>query len=285
MSDPFNHNTIWLRIFAVFYTSFLLAPVPKLFPQEILKLAITTSTHDTGLLDYILPPFEKQHNLKVHLLSVGSGKAIKLGENGDVDMILVHARRAEDKFISEGFGVNRRDVMSNDFIIAGPENDPADIKGLNDPLEVLRKIYISKQIFVSRGDDSGTHMKEKALWKGAGLEPAARGNFWFLETGQGQGASLRIADEKNGYILLDRGTYLFNKKNIRLKILFEGGEKLLNPYSIIAVSPYKHDHVLYERAMALIAWMTSPECQEMINNYKVNGYKLFYKNAANSGRH
>ncbi len=253
----------------------------KLPGQDILKLATTTSTYETGLLDYILKPFEQKHNLKVHIISVGTGKAIKLAENGDVDIILVHARPAEEKFVNEGYGVNRRDVMYNDFVIVGPVEDPAGIKGLKSPVEAFKKIYAAKQIFASRGDDSGTHKKEKIFWKKAGLNPMPDRNSWYLESGQGQAATLRIADEKNGYMMLDRGTYLFNKDKIRLKVLVEGGKELLNPYGIIAVSPYRYPHVNYEDAMLLISWMTSPECQEMIAGFKVNGDILFHKNAVN----
>ncbi len=264
-------------LYTIFLAICLMVPFFKISAQEFLKLATTTSTYDTGLLDYIIPPFEKKHNLRVHIISVGTGKAIKLGENGDVDVILVHARQEEDKFVRNGFGVNRRDLMSNDFVIAGPESDPAGVKGLKNPVAALRKIYQARQLFVSRGDDSGTYKKELSLWNLAGLEPANRANSWYLETGQGQGATLRIADEKNSYILIDRSTYLVNKKHVRLKILFEGGEKLLNPYGIIAVNPDKHRYVKYKEAMKLIVWLISPECQEMINNFKLNGSNLFYK--------
>ncbi|MFC1496913.1 substrate-binding domain-containing protein [Verrucomicrobiota bacterium] len=246
------------------------------YAEEILKLATTTSTYETGLLDYIFPPFEKKHDVKIHIISVGTGKAIKLGENGDVDVILVHARKAEDKFVENGFGVNRRDVMYNDFIIMGPANDPARISGLNNAGEALRKIYKAKQLFVSRGDDSGTHKKERSLWSKMKMSPSGT---WYLEVGQGMSATLRMADEKNAYVMLDRATYLFNKDKIRLKKLVEGDKDLLNPYGIIAVSPYKYKHVKYELAMSLIAWMTSPECQKMIKEYKKAGSQLYHPNA------
>ena len=252
-----------------------------LFAQQKLTLSTTTSTYETGLLDHILKPFEEKYNVKVHIISVGTGKAIKLAENGDADVILVHARKAEDKFITEGYGVNRRDVMYNDFVILGPEDDPADVKGMKNPAKAFGKIFKSEHTFLSRGDDSGTNKKEKQIWKEAGLNPNTQNNSWYLESGQGQAATLRIADEKNGYVMLDRGTFLFHKSNVRLEVLVEGGKKLLNPYGIIAVNPYKHKHTNYEMAMALITWITSPKCQEMIAKFTVNGNIMFYKNANN----
>jgi len=240
--------------------------------QQTMRLATTTSTYETGLLDAIFPPFEKQHNVKIHIISVGTGKAIKLGENGDVDIILVHSRKAEDKFVQDRFGVNRRDVMYNDFIILGPENDPAGIASLRKATEALRKIFKTKSIFVSRGDDSGTHKKELFLWGKADLEPEGQ---WYLESGQGMNATLKMADEKEAYVMVDRGTYLFSKDEITLKKAVEGDRDLFNPYGVIAVSPDKHPHAKHELSMALIDWLTSSECQKMINDFKINGEQLF----------
>lgn len=248
------------------------------FAQETLRLATTTSAYETGLLDYIFPPFEKKHDVKIHIISVGTGKAITLGENGDVDVILVHARGAEDKFINDGCGVNRRDVMYDDFVILGPKNDPAKISGLNNAKEALQRIYQTKQTFISRGDDSGTHKKEKYLWEKTKLTPD---NSRYLETGQGMSATLRVADEKNAYVMIDRATYLFNKNNIVLTKLVEGDNDLFNPYGIIAVSPYKHPYAKYELSMALIGWLTSPECQKMIEEYTQEGNQLYRPNANN----
>ena len=267
-------------IIYVFLFSILLIS-NSLFAQQKLTMSTTTSTYETGLLDHILKPFEEKHNVKVHIISVGTGKAIRLAENGDADVILVHARKAEDKFVAEGYGVNRRDVMYNDFVVLGPENDPAGIKGMKNPAQAFSKIFKSGQTFLSRGDDSGTNKKEKLIWEKAGLNPNTEKNSWYLESGQGQAATLRIADEKNGYVMLDRGTYLFNKNSVRLKVLVEGGKNLLNPYGIIVVNPYRHKHANYEMAMALIMWITSPECQEMIGKFKVKGEVMFHKNANN----
>jgi len=244
--------------------------------SDTLRLATTTSTYETGLLDVILPPFEKKHHLTVHVISVGTGKAIRLGENGDVDLILVHARAAEDRFVNDGYGINRRDVMYNDFLILGPKADPAQVKGLADAALALKRVYDGKQVFVSRGDDSGTHKKERAIWERAGITPSGR---WYLEAGQGMATTLRMADEKNAYVLVDRATYLFNMDQLRLIPLLEGDALLLNPYGVIAVSPYRHTHVKYELSMALIGWLTSPDCQDMIAKYTKMGQQLFHPNA------
>jgi tungstate transport system substrate-binding protein len=242
------------------------------FAEETLRLATTTSTYESGLLDYILPPFEKKHNIKVHIISVGTGKAIKLGENGDVDIILVHARKAEDEFVNDGYGLNRRDIMYNDFLILGPKGDPAGIDGAKDASDALSKVSQVKACFVSRGDDSGTNKKERYLWEKAKVIPQGE---WYLESGQGMSITLRMADEKDAYVIVDRATYLFNKDKISLKKMVEGDKDLFNPYGVIAVSPYKHPHVKYELSMALIAWLTRPACQKMINDFKINGERLF----------
>ena len=249
--------------------------------EEILRLATTTSTYETGLLDHIFPPFEKRHNLKIHIISVGTGKAIKIAENGDVDIILVHARKAEDKFVEDGYGVNRRDVMYNDFVIMGPADDPAAIGGLQDAGEALQRIADGGHTFISRGDDSGTHKKEKFLWSRLERVP---GGDWYLEAGQGMSATLRMADEKNAYVMVDRATCLFNKDKLRLRLLVEGDKDLFNPYGIIPVNPFKHKHAKYETAMALVGWMTSPECQRMIAEYRKMGQQLYHPNAADPVR-
>lgn len=251
--------------------------LPRVKAEEILRLATTTSTYETGLLDYILPPFEKNHNLKVHIISVGTGKAILLGENGDVDIILVHARQEEDKFVKEGYGVNRRDVMYNDFVFLGPKDDPAGIKEADSAAEVLLRIYQKQAVFISRGDDSGTDKKEKVLWQESNIIPKGK---WYLESGQGMSATLLMADEKNAYCLVDRATYIVHYKNLRLKLLFESDKDLFNPYGVVAVSPYRYPHVKYELSMALIAWVTSLDCQKMIEEYKKDGHKLYHANAA-----
>ena len=240
-----------------------------------IRMATTTSTENAGLLYALLPPFEKMFDVKVDVIAVGTGKALKLGENGDVDVVFVHARQAENKFVNDGSGVNRRDVMYNDFVIVGPKDDPAKIKG-EGAVNALRKIFIEKATFVSRGDESGTHKKEKALWQLANIE--RKGKF-YLETGQGMGATLTLANEKGAYTLVDRGTYIAYEDKVDLVILSEGDERFFNPYGIIAVSPAKHPYVKYVYAMALIGWVTSPEGQKIIKEYEKNGKVLFHPSA------
>lgn len=243
---------------------------------ENIKLATTTSTDNSGLLDVLLPPFEEKYDIKVDVISVGTGAAIQLGENGDVDIVLVHARTAEDAMVEEGYGINRRDVMCNDFIIVGPADDPAGISGKKDAAAALSRIADSEVYFISRGDNSGTHIKELELWQSAGIEPEGD---WYLEIGQGMEAALLIANENRGYVLADRGTYLATKDKLDLVILLEGDSRLFNPYGVIAVNPAVHPHVKYMEAMQLIAWMTSPEGQEIIGEFKAHDEVLFFPNA------
>jgi tungstate transport system substrate-binding protein len=237
-----------------------------------LKMATTTSTDNSGLLDTMLPPFEKNHGIEVDVVAVGTGRALKLGENGDVDIVLVHAREAEEEFIEKGFGVNRRDVMYNDFVIVGPEGDPAGIRGSQSAANALLSISQAGASFVSRGDDSGTHKKEKKLWLAADIPPEGA---WYVEAGQGMGAVLNMADEKQAYALTDRGTWIALSGKLELTILFEGDPELFNPYGIIAVNPALHPHVNYMEAMLLIAWFTSPEGQKLIADFKKDGQALF----------
>jgi len=240
-----------------------------------IRLATTTSTDNSGLLDVLLPAFERKHNIKVAVIAVGTGKAIKLAENGDVDVILVHAREAEEKFVADGYGVNRRDVMHNDFVILGPRADPAKIAGSKDAVRAFQAISGARALFVSRGDESGTHKKEKAIWKAAGIAPSGRG---YLEAGQGMGATLTMADEKRAYVLADRATYIAFRGKIGLKLLCEGDPRLPNSYGIIAVNPERHKHVRYAEAMKLIEFITSPEGQRIIADFRVEGEQLFHPN-------
>ncbi|GAB4348664.1 MAG: substrate-binding domain-containing protein [Candidatus Abyssubacteria bacterium] len=245
---------------------------PAASAEEYLRLATTTSTDNTGLLAALLPPFEAKYKMKVAVIAVGTGKALKLAENGDVDVVLVHAREAEDKFIEKGFGVNRRDVMYNDFVLVGPPDDPAKANTSASATEAFQKIADASAPFISRGDDSGTHQKERSIWKQAGIEPKGT---WYMEAGQGMGAVLQIADEKRAYTLTDRGTLLAYAQKLDLMPLYEDEPALFNPYGIIAVNPAVHRHVNYMGAMLLIAWFTSPEGQEIIGNFKTNGQALF----------
>ena len=259
-------------------TALALWLVAVLLPAESgrLRLATTTSTENSGLLAELIPPFEDRTGLKVDVIAVGTGQALKLGETGDVDLVLVHARASEDAFVAAGHGVDRRDVMHNDFIILGPSRDPAGVRDMGNATEALKAIANRRVSFISRGDDSGTHKKEKALWKQVGLSPKGR---WYRDVGQGMGAVITMSDDMQAYTLADRGTYLSMKSKIALEVLVEGDPKLFNPYGIIAVNPAKHPHVNYNGAMRFIAWITSPEGQNIISAVQREGQVLFYPDA------
>jgi tungstate transport system substrate-binding protein len=243
-----------------------------------LLLVSTTSTQDSGLLDVLLPAFTTKTGYNVQLVAVGSGQALKIAEQGNSDVILLHSPAAEKEFVANGFGIDRRLVMHNDFVIVGPPPDPAGIRATN-PVEALKKIFASHVTFVSRGDDSGTHVKELALWKNAGLDPA--GQDWYLETGQGQGATLTIASEKGAYALTDRGTFLAYKSNVDLEILVEGDPFLLNVYHVITVNPEKWPNVNLEGAKAFADFITSSEGQDIIAGFGIEKYgqPLFFPDA------
>ncbi len=243
---------------------------------ERLRLATGTSTVTSGLLDVLIPPFERRYGVRVDVLPVGTGKALKLGRTGDVDVVLVHARAAEEQFVAEGYGVNRRDVMYNDFVLLGPPADPAKLKEAATLQDAMRHLARGRAPFLSRGDDSGTHKKERKLWASAGVTPS---DPWYLETGRGMGDTLVTANEKQGYVLSDRGTYLAMKPKLELVVVFEGDEALFNPYGIIAVNPARHPHTNYVMALAFIGWVTSPEAQRIINGYRKGGKVLFHPTA------
>lgn len=246
---------------------------------DILKLATTTSTENSGLLKVLLPAFEKTTGYKVHVIAVGTGKALRMGEAGDADVLLVHSRKAEDKFVFDKHGVNHRSVMYNDFVIVGPANDPANITSASDSVTALTNIATSGSTFISRGDTSGTHKKERSLWKTANLKPAGE---WYREAGQGMGKVLQIASELSAYTITDRGTWLSVADKISLQVLFEGDERLFNPYGIIAVNPDKFHDINYLGAMSFITWITSPQAQEKIANYRINNKALFIPMAVTS---
>lgn len=243
-----------------------------------LILATTTSTQDSGLLDIIVPLFEEQTGYKVKTVAVGTGEALKMGEDGNADLLLVHAPSSEITFMNGGNGKDRFLVMHNDFIIVGPASDPAEIKRL-EPSEAFEAIYNAGTSFVSRGDDSGTHKKEIDFWKKAELDPA--GQAWYIETGQGMGASLTVASEKGAYILSDRATYLANQDNLDLEILLEGNKALLNVYHAITVNPAKSSEINYEAALAFAKFLTDPATQEVIGQFGMDKYgqPLFYPDA------
>ncbi len=255
---------------------------------EVLRLATTTSTADSGLLDAILPAFEEANNARVDVVAVGTGQAIELGEAGDADVILVHARAREDAFVAEGHGTQRYDVMYNDFIIVGPPDDPAGVAGMSSAAEALAAIAAAGAPFASRGDDSGTHTKEMSLWETAGITPDPAGG-WYNSLGQGMGETLTFANEAGAYTMTDRGTFLSMRDNLPNLVVVVGGEsiadnadpKLLNPYGVIPVNPEKSEAINAELAQKFAEWLTSPEVQTMIGEFGVEtfGQPLFYPNA------
>ncbi len=239
-----------------------------------LRVAATTTTKVSGILDVLHSAFEKRSGIRVHTIAVGTGQAIRIARSGDADVLLVHSPEAEEKFVREGYGLKRRLVMFNYFVIAGPEADPARIGGMKDGAAALRQIARSRALFFSRGDDSGTHRKERTLWDVAGLAPSGG---WYQSTGQGMGETLRIADEKRGYVLTDRGSFLklVSKKRIDLRIFVAGDKRFLNPYSVILVNPEKHPHVHIRAAMKYADFLVSSEGQRFIGAYKADGKRLF----------
>jgi len=243
---------------------------------ERVKLATTTSTDNSGLLGYLLPEFTEDTGYKVDVIAVGTGAALELGEKGDVDLVLVHARAKEDAFVDEGYGVNRKDVMHNDFVILGPDEDPANISAADSAADALEKIAEAEEDFVSRGDNSGTHFKEQNLWKAAGVEPSGS---WYKEAGQGMGAVITMTDDLLGYTLADRGTFIAMRDSIDIEVRFEGDPELFNPYGIIAVNPELHPHVNYEGAMALVNWIVGEKAQKLIAGFEKGGDQLFYPDA------
>jgi tungstate transport system substrate-binding protein len=256
--------------------------------DKTLILATTTSTYDTGLLDTLIPIFEKQTGYFVKTIAVGSGQAMAMGQKGEADVLLVHSPAAEEKFMAEGFGVNRRLVMHNDFVIVGPADDPAKIKGLKSAAEAFKKIAAAQALFLSRGDNSGTHAKEKQIWKAAGVK--YEGEKWYQQTGLGMGQTLNVAAEKKAYTLTDRGTYLALAKTLKLDILVQGDAVLLNIYHVMEVNPQKWPKVNFAAAKAFADFMVSRETQEVIRTFGVDKYgsPLFFpdagKNEADLGK-
>jgi tungstate transport system substrate-binding protein len=245
-----------------------------------IKCASTTSTQNSGLFDYILPIFAKKTGIQVDVVAVGTGAAIEIGKRGDADVVFVHAKPLELKAVEEGYFVNRHDVMYNDFVIIGPTDDPAKIKGLKSATEAVKKISASGSPFVSRGDKSGTNIKELAVWKQAGLDP--KGQKWYMEAGQGMEKTQRVANEKRAYTLTDRGTWLAtkDKDNLDMVVALEGDPVLFNQYGVMAVNPEKHKNVKNKEAMVFINWLISPEGQDAIKSFKdKHGNALFVPNA------
>lgn len=250
--------------------------------KPFITVASTTSTEQSGLFKHLLPQFTEKTGIEVRVVAVGTGQALKIGERGDADVVFVHAKSAEEDFVAKGFGVDRSDVMYNDFVLVGPKGDPAGITGSGDAVKALQAIAEKKAPFVSRGDDSGTHKAELDLWKLAALDPKADGN-WYRETGSGMGPALNTAAGMDAYILADRGTWLSFKNRGDLAILVEGDDRLFNQYGIILVNPTRHAHVKEKEARAFIDWVVSPEGQAAIADYKIEGEQLFFPNASKKG--
>jgi len=249
--------------------------------DQVLRMATTTSTDNTGLLGYLAPRFKQDTGVELQWVSVGTGKALELGKNCDVDVLLVHAPAAEKKYVEEGYGVDRREVMYNDFVIIGPKDDPAKVKGLS-VADAMKKIAKDKATFVSRGDDSGTHKMETGLWKKNGIEGIDK-ESWYVQTGQGMMQTINVAAERNGYTLTDRGTYITyedsQKGNPPLVIVVEGDPSLFNQYSVIAINPEKCPKAKYDLAKKYSDWMASAEIQKFIADFKLMGKQLFTPNA------
>jgi tungstate transport system substrate-binding protein len=249
--------------------------------ERTITVASTTSTEQSGLFGYLLPRFTESTGIGVKVVAVGTGQALDIGRRGDADVVFVHDKVAEEKFLAEGFGVKRFDVMYNDFVVIGPKADPAHLAGGKDVAEALRKIAVAKAAFVSRGDRSGTHEAELRLWKEAGVDLAAVKGDWYREIGQGMGAALNMASSANAYLISDRGTWLAFRNRGDLAILTEGDRRLFNQYGVMLVNPVKHAGVKAKDGQAFVDWLISPAGQTTIADYKVGGEQLFFTNATN----
>ncbi len=256
-----------------------LAPLAPRADDKFIIVQSTTSTQNSGLFEHILPLFTKKTGIEIRVVAVGTGQALKNAENGDGDVVLVHSQPDEEKFVADGWGVKRYPVMYNDFILVGPAADPAEIAGLKQAPEALKKIAEAKAPFASRADDSGTHKAELKLWEEAGVDPKASSGSWYLETGSGMGATLNTAVGKQAYALTDRGTWLAFANKDDFKVLVEGDDKLFNQYGVILVNPAKHPNVKAKEGQAFIDWLVSSEGQAAIANYKIDGQQLFFPNA------
>ena len=273
------------RHFVAFGAAALIALTTPAFAQDkSIVVSSTTSTTDSGLFGHLLPLFKKKTGIDVKVVSQGTGQALDTGRRGDADVVFVHAKGQEDKFVSEGAGVKRFPVMYNDFVLVGPKSDPAGVKGSKDIVAAMKAIKGKAAPFISRGDKSGTHSAELNLWKQAGIDVAgADKGAWYKEIGQGMGAALNTASASNAYVLTDRGTWLNFKNRGDLDIVVEGDNKMFNQYGVILVNPEKHAHVKKAEGQAFIDWLVSPEGQKAIADYKINGAQLFFPNATASG--
>jgi tungstate transport system substrate-binding protein len=266
-------------LFALAAAILALAGAPAGAQDQSIIVASTTSTQDSGLFGHILPLFKAKTGIDVKVIALGTGQALDTGRRGDADVLLVHAKAQEEKFVADGFGVKRYPVMYNDFVLIGPKSDPAGIKGMVDIAEALNAIKSWGAPFISRGDRSGTHIAELDLWKAAGIDIGKDRGPWYKEIGQGMGAALNVASATGAYVLADRGTWLAFKNRGDLDILVAGDKRLFNQYGVILVNPARHPHVKKEPGQAFIDWLVSPEGQRAIADYKVGGEQLFYPNA------
>jgi tungstate transport system substrate-binding protein len=264
-------------------TTLALAAAGPSWAQQFITVASTTSTEQSGLFKHMLPAFQKKTGIEVRIVALGTGQALDMARRGDADVVFVHAKSAEEKFIAEGYGVKRTPVMYNDFIVIGPKSDPAKVAGSKDVVDALRKIKAAGAPFVSRGDRSGTHMAEVTLWKGAGIDIDKEKGPWYRDTGQGMGPALNSASSMNAYVLADRGTWISFKNRGDFTIVVEGDKRLFNQYGVILVNPEKHKHVKKDLGQAFIDWVVSPEGQKNIADYKIGGEQLFYPNANEAG--
>ncbi|HEY9162976.1 MAG TPA: substrate-binding domain-containing protein [Magnetovibrio sp.] len=246
---------------------------------DFITVASTTSTQNSGLFDAILPQFTAKTGIEVHVVAVGTGQAVKNAQNGDADVLFVHHRPSEDKFVAEGYSPKRYDVMMNDFVIVGPVADPAEVDEANNGPEALAAIAKNESPFISRGDDSGTHKRERSLWKAADIDPSKASGTWYREAGAGMGATLNMAQGMGAYALTDRGTWISFKNKGDLTMLFEGGAELANPYGVMLVSPERFPHVKAKQGQAFIDWLVSAEGQKAIADFKINGQQLFFPTA------
>ncbi len=262
-----------LALFAVAFATAARADTPAI------TLASTTSTENSGLLDHLLPRFTEATGIAVRVVAVGTGQALRIARNGDADVLLVHHRPSEEAFVAEGYGVQRYDVMYNDFVLVGPGSDSAALRGLDDAPAALARIAAARAPFASRGDDSGTHKKELGLWAAAGLDPVAASGTWYRETGSGMGATLNAAAAMGAYALTDRATWIAFQNKGGLEVLVEGDAGLFNPYGVILVSPLRHPHVHAREGQAFIDWLISDQGQAAIAAYRLDGRQLFFPNA------
>lgn len=247
--------------------------------DAFITLSSTTSTDNSGLLEYLIPKFKQKTGISVRVIAVGTGRALQLGERGDADIVLVHHKTSEENFIAKGFGVHRRDVMYNDYVIVGPKNDPANIKQLKHAADAFKSISQNKMPFVSRGDDSGTHKKEVELWSLAQVDAEKDSGDWYREAGAGMGATLNIANGMNAYTMTDRGTWLSFKNRDDLALLFENDPPLFNQYGVILVNPERHGHIKYQQAKQFSDWLISTEGQRAIADFTLQDQQLFFPNA------